>query len=75
MTSEKLSAFLHMVKIKTQQYIETTVFNPIQIHLLRMFEYDNSPQSLKELKSVLYHYYFGQNSSVGNLINSKRPKP
>ena len=37
--------------------METTAFNPIQIHLLRMFEYDNSPQSLEELKDVLYHYY------------------
>ena len=36
--------------------METTAFNPIQIHVLRMFEYDNSPQSLEELKEVLYHY-------------------
>ncbi len=37
--------------------MKTTAFNPVQIHLLRMFEYDNSSQSLEELKDVLYRYY------------------
>lgn len=34
-----------------------TAFNPIQIHLLRMFELDKSPKGLAELKDVLYKYY------------------
>ena len=37
--------------------MKTTAFNPIQIHLLRMFEYENSSKSLEELKEVLYQYY------------------
>ena len=37
--------------------METTRFNPIQIHLLKMFEYDQSDTGLKELKNVLYQYY------------------
>lgn len=37
--------------------MKTTTFNPVQIHLLRMFEYDSSSQSLEELKDVLYQYY------------------
>ena len=36
---------------------ETTVFNPTQIHLLKMFEIDKSEEGLEELKEVLYHYY------------------
>ncbi|MBR1652502.1 MAG: hypothetical protein IJ692_03830 [Alloprevotella sp.] len=35
----------------------STVFTPAQIHLLRMFEQDNSEQGMEELKSVLYAYY------------------
>ena len=37
--------------------METTVFNPTQIHLLKMFEIDKSEEGLEELKEVLYHYY------------------
>lgn len=35
----------------------TTAFNPIQIHLLRMFSLDKSQDGLKELKDVLYRHY------------------
>lgn len=37
--------------------MEATVFNPIQMHLLKMFSYDKSPEGLEELKDVLYRYY------------------
>ena len=40
--------------------MRTTVFNPIQIHLLKMFELDNSQSGLDELKQVLYQYYSSQ---------------
>lgn len=36
---------------------QPTVFNPMQIHLLKMFSYTKSEESLDELKSVLYRYY------------------
>lgn len=35
----------------------TTAFNPIQIHLLRMFSLDKSQDGLRELKDVLYRHY------------------
>ena len=38
--------------------METTVFNPIQLHLLKMFSRMNSEQELKELQQVLSEYYF-----------------
>ena len=40
--------------------MQATVFNPIQIHLLKMFALDNSQSGLNELKEVLYRYYFSQ---------------
>lgn len=35
----------------------TTAFTPMQIHLLKMFSFDNSSAGLEELKEVLYRYY------------------
>lgn len=37
--------------------MEATVFNPIQMHLLKMFSYDKSLEGLEELKEMLYPYY------------------
>lgn len=37
--------------------METTIFNPIQAHLLQMFQLDSSEKGLQELKEVLYRYY------------------
>lgn len=37
--------------------METTFFNPVQIHLLQMFRLDKSEEGLNELKDVLYKYY------------------
>lgn len=37
--------------------MEPTVFNPIQMHLLKMFSYDTSLEGLEELKEVIYQYY------------------
>ncbi len=35
----------------------TTKFNPVQEHLLRMFEFVQSENTLKELKEILFKYY------------------
>ena len=35
----------------------TTKFNPVQEHLLRMFEFAQSENTLKELKEILFKYY------------------
>ena len=40
--------------------MEATVFNPIQIHLLKMFALDDSQSGLEELRDVLYRYYAAQ---------------
>jgi len=37
--------------------MQTTVFTPLQIHLLQMFQYMNSEEELIELKNLLFHYY------------------
>jgi len=37
--------------------MENTVFNPIQLHLLRLFSVNTSEASLTELKNVLAKYY------------------
>lgn len=36
---------------------QSPVFNPIQIHLLKMFSIDKEENGLIELKNVLYDYY------------------
>ena len=42
------------------------VFNPIQLHLLKMFSVDRAEQGLIELKEVLYKYY---SSKMQNRLN------
>ena len=37
--------------------MESTVFNPVQQHLLRMFAFDGSDERLKEVKRVLFEYF------------------
>jgi len=37
--------------------MEATIFNPVQLHLLRMFSYNRDEKSLFELKEVLFNYY------------------
>lgn len=37
--------------------METTVFNPIQLHLLKMFSRMKSEQELREVQKVLSEYY------------------
>ncbi len=44
----------------------TPVFNPMQVHLLKMFSVDKAEQGLIELKEVLYKYY---SSKMQNRLN------
>jgi len=37
--------------------MKATVFTPVQIHLLKMFELSNTEHALEELKNVLYKFY------------------
>lgn len=40
-----------------RKIMDATVFNPIQIQLLRMFERNNSEEELLELQTVISDYY------------------
>ena len=37
--------------------MEATVFNPIQLHLLKMFSYDSTEEHLNEIKDVLAKHF------------------
>ena len=37
--------------------METTVFTPTQIQLLKLFKFNKDEESLKEMKEVLHNYY------------------
>lgn len=37
--------------------MQSTVFNPVQLHLLQMFSRMNSEEELREVKQVLSEYY------------------
>ena len=37
--------------------VSKTVFNPVQMHLLEMFNYCKSENAIEELKEVLADYY------------------
>ena len=47
----------------------TTVFNPIQLYLLKLFSRIESEQELEEVKQVLSDYYF---KKVEEFIRIKR---
>ncbi len=36
---------------------QTTIFNPVQQHLLKMFAFDGSEERLMEVKTVLADYF------------------
>lgn len=48
--------------------MEATVFNPIQLHLLKMFSRMNSEQELKEVQQVLSEYYFKKVEEQASII-------
>jgi hypothetical protein len=50
----------NVLRTHTDEGMQTTVLNPIQLHLLRMFSYMNSETQLKNLKQVLAEYYFNE---------------
>lgn len=40
--------------------MESTFFNPTQQHLLRMFSFDDSKETLDEVKRLLSDYYYSK---------------
>ena len=51
--------------------MQTTVFNPIQLHLLEMFSRMNSEQELQEVKQVLSDYYIKKVEAHANELWDK----
>ncbi|MDR0940961.1 MAG: hypothetical protein LBM68_01905 [Bacteroidales bacterium] len=48
--------------------METTIFNPTQLHLLQLFTYNKDEESLSELKDVLFNYYCKKINEEGKRI-------
>lgn len=44
-------------KIKVSIFMEATMFNPIQLQLLQMFERNTSVEELHEVQDVMKNYY------------------
>jgi len=44
-------------QINEDKLMASTVFNPIQQHLLKMFAYDDNLERLTEIKALLTKYY------------------
>ena len=44
-------------KSKTNMQTQKTTFNPVQMHLLEMFNYCKSENAIEELKEVLAEHY------------------
>jgi len=65
-----------------------TTLNPVQLHLLQMFQFNKREESVNELKQVLYEYYrkkvdkesanldvkYGMtNAKIEEILNSHEP--
>jgi len=48
--------------------MRSTILNPIQLHLLRIFSFNGDEENLNELKEVLFNYYFQKVNEVGKQI-------
>ena len=48
---------LSLQPINEDKLMASTVFNPIQQHLLKMFAYDDNLERLTEIKALLTKYY------------------
>jgi len=48
--------------------MQSTMLNPVQLHLLRIFSHDGDEESLNELKEVLFNYYCQKVNEEGKRI-------
>ena len=46
----------------------STLLNPVQLHLLRIFSYNSDEESLKEVKEVLFNYYCHKMNEEGKRV-------
>ena len=54
---EKRLILQQNVECFNEKVMAATVLNSTQVHLLQMFQVDDSQQGLEELKELLYSYY------------------
>ena len=54
-----MNTYICTIIIKKYRIIHTTrtVFNPVQLHILEMFNYCKTDESMEELKNVLSDFY------------------
>ncbi len=55
--SKEKCKFAENVERFNVKVMAATVLNSTQVHLLQMFQVDDSQQGLEELKELLYSYY------------------
>ena len=48
--------------------MQSTMLNPVQLHLLRVFSYNKDEESLNELKEVLFNHYCQKVDKEGKRI-------
>ena len=48
--------------------MSSTILNPVQLHLLRMFSHNKDEKSLIELKDVLFNHYCQKVNKEGKRI-------
>lgn len=58
--------------IDMQSAQQTTVFNPIQLYLLKIFSRMESEQELEEVKQILSEYYFNKVEKRAAEISKKK---
>ncbi|MDR0799273.1 MAG: hypothetical protein LBN18_05910 [Dysgonamonadaceae bacterium] len=52
--------------------MQASTLNPIQLHLLQLFQYNKDEESLNELKEVLFDYYCKKVNEEGKRIWKER---
>ena len=57
MFSKEKCKFAENVECFNVKVMAATVLNSTQVHLLQMFQVDDSQKGLEELKELLYSYY------------------
>ena len=48
--------------------MQSTVLNPVQLHLLHMFSHNKDDESLNEIKDVLFNYYCQKVNEEGKRV-------
>lgn len=50
------------------EQIQSTTLNPVQLHLLQMFEHTKTKKELEELKKILAEYYAAKADEAMDIV-------